>query len=127
MGRPLLAGRNLATAFFVNGIIVALTVALSDLSHRQIDPHDDNPARSTAVHAAVAFAIYVVLHILFYFAVGFGKGNLASEDTIKQPSCTDFWGCPRGASWKNCYEPWYEQINGYKQVENDAIPPSANF
>ena len=102
----LLAGRNLATATFVNGLIVALTVAISDAVRRGVA---EDTGVGIAVHAAAAFATYVVLHVVAYLLFAFGKANVADTD-LKRPSCNDFWGCPEDGSQAGCW-PWFSQLS----------------
>lgn len=117
------AGLNLGVTFTVQGLIVASSIAISDLVHRRTEHLE--LGLGAFVHFWVAFVVFIGLHVLFYVFFWFGRGNLTDRKHIKPPSVDDFFGCPPNATCDNCFESWwvsfdpktYQPVNREDPVE----------
>lgn len=108
---PVCPGLSMGTAVFMDGVVVASSIAISDLVHRQMDPDNSNMGGAFGVHIVVAFAIIVVLRMFLYSTVWYGRGSLADRNTIKPPGFRDFFDCPPGATINDCYAEWYTTLD----------------
>lgn len=107
---PVCPGLSMSTAIFMDGLVVASGIAISDLVHRHVDPDNSAVGIAFAAHIFAAFAIIVALRIFLYQAFWYGRGSLADRSMIHPPGCRDFFDCPGEASINNCYAPWWSTL-----------------
>jgi hypothetical protein len=100
----------MATAIFMDGFIVASSIAISDLVRREVDPSGTDTGTAFAAHIFVAFAIMVGLRVFLYSVFWYGRGSLADRSSIKPPGFHDFFNCPDGATINDCYAGWWDTL-----------------
>lgn len=107
----------MGTAIFMDGFIVASSIAISDVVRHQVDPSGTNVGMGFAAHVFVAFGTIIALRVFLYSFFWYGRGSLADRTMIKPPGFRDFFNCPENATVVDCYTQWWDTLESSTYVD----------
>jgi hypothetical protein len=117
--RPVCPGLNMGTSIFMNAVVVACAIAMSDWAHREFDP--DNRGNGVLIHTISAFVIMWTLETGLYITLWYGRGSLANRDAVGPVGVRDYFGCP---DTDNCYTDWLDTLRSDTYTTHRHHPKS---